>query len=231
MIRVIDIETTGTAPTTDAIIEIASVDLSKERDYIGICNPMQTFVSIGERSIPPAASAVHHILDEDLTSAPPLLEAIERFKGADVYVAHNAEFEQSFLKEHIGDAPWVCTFKCALRLWPGAEGHSNQALRYELGLARPFSTSRKDIHPHRASSDVVVTAAILVEAMQIAPWSQLLAWSKEPALHTRFGFGKHRGNRYDAHLDYCEWILTQRDMDPGVRFSAEYWLKKQREAA
>jgi hypothetical protein len=116
-------------------------------------------------------------------------------------------------------------------LWTDFPSHGNQALRYQLGLARPFSHPRKDIHPHRAASDVVVTAAILVEALQIAPWSQLMTWSEEPTLHTKFAFGKHRGDRYDAHLDYCEWILTQHEMDPGVRFSAEYWLNKRVEAA
>jgi len=48
------------------------------------------------RPIPPGASAVHHIVDEDVKNAPPLGDVIERFKGADFYVAHNAEFEQSF---------------------------------------------------------------------------------------------------------------------------------------
>lgn len=232
MIRVIDVETTGTDAASDAIIEIASVDLSKERDHIGIRNAMQTFVSLGGRLIPPAASAVHHILDEDLVDAPPLSDAIEQFKGADVYVAHNCEFEQSFLNAHLGDVPWLCTYKCALRLWPDSPSHSNQALRYQLGLARPFSTPRKDIHPHRASSDVIVTAAILVEAMQLAPWSQLMEWSAEPTLHTRFSFGKHRGERYDAvDPSYLEWMLGQATMDEGAKFSARYWLAQRREAA
>ena len=228
-VRIIDIETTGLDPNADAIIEIASVDLAKERDHIGVRNPLQTFVD-PNRPIPPASSAIHHIIDEDLTGAPRLSDAIDQFKGADVYVGHNCEFEQGFLREHLGDVPWLCTFKCALRLWPDFPSHGNQALRYQLGLARPLSHPRDTISPHRASSDVIVTAAILVEAMQLAQWGQLLTWSEEPALHTKFTFGKHRGNRYDAHLDYCEWIMTQQDMDVGVRFSAEYWLK-QRQAA
>lgn len=232
MIRVIDIETTGTDPDKDAIIEIASVDLDKQRDHIDIKNPMQTFVSIGERTIPPVASAVHHIIDEDLIGAPAFHEAIERFKGADAYVAHNAEFEQSFLREHLGDVRWLCTMKCALRIWPDFPSHGNQALRYQLGLARPFSTPRADIHPHRAASDVVVTAAILMEAMALAPWSQLLDWSAEPALHTRLSFGKYRGQRYDeVDPSYLEWMLGQASMDEGAKFSARYWLKKRSEAA
>ena len=44
MIRVIDIETTGTDPAADAIIEIASVDLLRGG---GITNPMDTLVRPG----------------------------------------------------------------------------------------------------------------------------------------------------------------------------------------
>ena len=58
-VRVIDIETTGIDPTTDAIIEIASVDMVRDG---GITNAMDTLVR-PTKSIPPGASAVHHIVD------------------------------------------------------------------------------------------------------------------------------------------------------------------------
>jgi Exonuclease len=91
LIRVIDIETTGLDPASDAIIEIASVDMVRDG---GITNAMDTLVRSG-RSIPPGASAIHHIIDEDLKDAPLLTEVIDRFKGADAYVAHNCGFENS----------------------------------------------------------------------------------------------------------------------------------------
>jgi DNA polymerase III epsilon subunit-like protein len=62
LIRVIDIETTGIDPATDAIIEIASVDMVRGG---GITNAMGTLVRPG-KPIPPGASAIHHIIDEDL---------------------------------------------------------------------------------------------------------------------------------------------------------------------
>jgi exodeoxyribonuclease X len=229
MLRVIDIETTGTDPTNSAIIEIASVDMVKGG---GITNPMQTFVSPG-RPIPPVASAVHHILDEDVANAPTLAEAIERFRGADAYIAHNADFERSFLAANGGDyLRWICTYKCALRIWPDAESHSNQALRYQLGLANPFGQPRESINPHRAASDVIVTAAIFEQMVALSSWGDLVRWSSEPALHTRFSFGKHRGARYDAvDPSYLEWMLGQSTMDEGAKFSARYWLAKRTEAA
>jgi Exonuclease len=85
LIRVIDIETTGIDPASDAIIEIASVDMVRGG---GITNAMGTLVRPG-KPIPPGASAIHHIIDDDLKDAPPLSEVIDRFKGADANVAHN----------------------------------------------------------------------------------------------------------------------------------------------
>jgi exodeoxyribonuclease X len=161
LIRVIDIETTGIDPATDAIIEIASVDMVRDG---GITNAMDTLVRPG-RPIPPGVSAVHHIVDEDVQNAPALAEVIDRFRGANYYVAHNCEFERSFFAaQGIELGPWICTYKYALRVWPEFDGHSNQELRYALGRATPFpGIDRSTISPHRAPFDVVVTAAIFEE--------------------------------------------------------------------
>ena len=45
--------------------------------------------------------------------------------------------------------------------------------------------------------DVVATAAIFEELIKRARWSELVQWSGEPAVHTRFHFGKYHGKRYD----------------------------------
>jgi exodeoxyribonuclease X len=227
-IRVIDIETTGLDPAMDAIVEIASVDvlsdwtIANQHEAI-VCPPVP---------IPPEASAVHHLMDEDVAGKPPLREVLELFEGADAYVAHNCAFEQSFLGDHLGRVTgreaWVCTYKCALRTWPDWPSHSNQALRYRLGLANPFGIARATLNPHRALADAIVTAAVFVEVMKLAKWPDLLRWSAEPALHTKLGFGKHKGQRYDAvPQDYLEWILRS-DLDEGVKFSARHWLDKKK---
>jgi exodeoxyribonuclease X len=226
LIRVIDIETTGLDPATSEIIEIASVDMVRGG---GITNAMDTLVR-PDRPIPPGASAVHHIVDEDVKNAPPLAEVIDRFKGADFYVAHNSDFEQSFFAANgIQLAPWICTYKCALRVWPELDGHSNQELRYALGRASPFpGFDRAAIAPHRAAFDVVITAAVFEELIKHARWSELVQWSSEPALHTRFHFGKYRGTRYDetAATDpsYLQWIVEKSELEEGIKHSARHWL-------
>jgi DNA polymerase III epsilon subunit-like protein len=75
------------------------------------------------------------------------------FAGVPIFAAQGIEL-----------GPWICTYKCALRVWPELEGHSNQELRYALGRATPFpGYERQLISPHRGAFDVVVTAAIFEE--------------------------------------------------------------------
>lgn len=228
-IRVIDIETTGIDATKDAIVEIASVDLTANGE---IKNPMGERVNPG-RPIPAVASAIHHIIDADVEGMPALADVFAKFDDADAYIAHNAKFEQSFFAAAglLVGKPWVCTYKCALRVWPDLVSHSNQALRYELGLIEPFGIPRLEIRPHGASSDVIVTGAVFVALMcvQGVKWSDLVRWSAEPALHTIFSFGKHRGQRYDAvPEDYLFWILDKSDLDADVKFSARQAIERKR---
>ena len=220
--RVIDTETTGVDPTVDKIVEVASVDLTRNG---GIANAMARRVHPGV-PIPPVASAVHHIIDADIANCDVIELAIEPFRGATVYIAHNAKFDQGFLAPHLGSVPWICTYKTALRVWPDAPGHSNQVLRYWRGHVTPFGRARSDIAPHEALSDVIVTAALAHELLKAAPYADLLKWSAEPALMTKIGFGKHFGKRFDeAPVDYLQWILKT-DFDEDVKFSARYWLDK-----
>jgi exodeoxyribonuclease X len=221
-IRCIDIETTGIDPATDAVLEIASVDLLREG---GITNQQETLVR-PTVPVPPEASAVHHLIDADFVNAPSLEDVIDRFKGADAYVAHNSDFERSFLGDYLGQATWICTYKCALRVWPELTSHSNQALRYTLGLVNPHGIDRHSLNPHRALADAIVTSAIFERLLKQASWSELVQWSSEPPLLTVFGFGMHRGQRFDqAPRDYLEWIADgQNDLREDVKFSARYWL-------
>ena len=235
-VTVIDLESTGLDPAVDAIIELAALDfasggagITNRREHL-ICPPVP---------VPPEASSVHHLIDEDLVGKPPLREVIEHYEGSCAYVAHNCSFERSFLEQHLGTSRktgqppvWICTYRIALRLYPEATSHSNQTLRYQLGLLNPFGIDRHSLVAHRAMSDVIVTAAIFAEMRKFATWSQMQLWSSEPPLETVIRFGKHKGTRYaEAPQDYLEWMLRQQDMDEGKRFSAEHWLNQRRAAA
>lgn len=224
VLRVLDIESTGTDPATCDIIEIASLDLVKGGSMV---NARSDLVATS-KPIPPEASAVHHILAEDLVGARDINEVLIEYADADWFVAHNADFERSFLGPHWPHAKWLCTYKCALRVWPSEPpGHSNQVLRYWLGIISPFGIDRKAIDPHRALSDCYVTGEIAHRLLAAAPFADLVKWSSEPPLHTKLGFGKHRGQRFDeAPADYLEWIRDKSEMDEGAKFSAAYWLER-----
>jgi DNA polymerase III epsilon subunit-like protein len=76
-LRCIDIETTGTDPSGDAIVEIASVDLQRDGT---IANFQETLVRPSV-AVPAVASAVHHLINADLANAPWLEAVIDRFKA------------------------------------------------------------------------------------------------------------------------------------------------------
>ena len=220
MLRVIDVETTGMSPADSYVIEIASIDLTKD----GIVNPMQTFVSLPEGvSVPANISAITHIIDDDIQGAPAFHEAIERFKGADFLVSHNSSFDSQF----IPFGPWICTYKCALRAWPDLEIHSNQGLRYALGLVAPFGIPREDIKPHRADSDVIVTAAIFHALLKKGvTFAQMKAWTAEPAHFPRLTFGKHRGTKWnDVPTDYLDWMANKAELEPDWKAAAQRELE------
>ena len=59
--------------------------------------------------------------------------------------AHRASFEQRHCTPDLtGSADWVCTWKCALRLWPDLPRFSNQMLRY---LRRPEGLEDASCYP------------------------------------------------------------------------------------
>lgn len=235
-LRVIDLETTGVDPMKDRVCEIASLDIAKVSDKYIATNVRQDLIN-PRMQIPTEASAVHHIIDADVADKPCLEKAIDpyiEYVGELVLVAHNADFEKSFLSVFVDDIPnhkWVCTYRCALRVWPDLPSHSNQFLRYHLGFADPFGIPRAQVDPHRALSDCYVTGSIFLALIQRAKFAQMVAWSAEPPLHTVLHFGKHRGKRFDAvPPEYLTWIIDKSELDEGVKFSAAHWLTRKNAA-
>lgn len=236
IIRVCDLETTGLAPP-ETPCEVGWVDLAGEGDMWSVvmpsaremlCNPL--------RPIPPETSAIHHIVNEDVEGAPfwpvALAECADKdgkMFRPDYLCAHNSRFEQLWFTDEItGGAKWICTFKCALRLWPDAPSHSNQALRYWLdpvGLDRAIAS-----RSHRALPDAYVTAFLLREMLREATVEQLVAWTREPALLTKIAFGKHRGKRWaEVDAGFLRWILTK-DFDEDVLLTARAELARRETA-
>lgn len=228
LVRVIDLETTGVEPT-DKVVEIAAWDLADDQ----VCHGWSSFINPGI-PIPPGLSAIHHIIDSDVASAGAWPDAAMRIiapdfrevdeQEVDAFAAHNAKFERQWVTDDLtGGKPWICTYRCALRVWPEAPGHGNQELRYWLKHDCDRSIARE---AHRAGPDAYVTAFHLRELLKRATFDDLVKWSGEPALLPRVTFGKHRGAAWnDVPRDYLEWILRQADMNEDVKFTARQTLE------
>ena len=227
-ITIVDVETTGLAPPDHAPCEIGWVELDTVDGGFAIGGGGTTLCHPG-RPIPPEASAVHHIIDADLgPDAPSWRVAMHMpLDGApDVLCAHNCRFERQWLTEEVtGGLPWICTYRCALRLWPEAPAHSNGTLRYWLQPAG-LDRARAGL-AHRAWPDAYVTAHLLRDMLAYAPVDRLIAWSAEPALLPRVGFGKYRGAPWSAITDpsYLHWLLGKgEEFDEDTRFTARHYL-------
>lgn len=229
MIRIVDVETTGVDPKEHRVIEVAAYDLNIEDGGITrvgshLCRP--------GRKIPPEASAVHHLTDADVEDAPPFAMIWNaHYAGAPIYAAHNCEFEQGYLPSPEG-VQWICTYKCALRRWPEAPGHSNQVLRYWLGLDNDPAFNRGLASlAHRAEPDAYVTAWILRRLLGAVP--DLVRQTTEPKHYAKINFGKHRGMLLsEIPADYLGWLRDGRhDMDADWRYCAKLELERRRARA
>ncbi len=201
-LRVIDLETTGQGFADGGVVEVGWQDVA--RDDAGRWalrgGPGAMLVNPGN-PVSPATSAIHHIIDEDVAGAPSWQNAAPGVLQPDeagrplALVAHRSAFEQRWcLPALSGRARWICTYKCALRLWPDAPTHSNQGLRY---WRRPAGLDRATGLPaHRAGPDAYVTAHHVRDMLAMVPVEQLLAWSAEPALLVRVPFGPYRGRSW-----------------------------------
>jgi len=227
-LRVIDLETTGRSFSDGGVVEVGWQDLTLDERGRWVLNgtPQAMLINPGQK-ISPETSAIHHIVDEDVAGAPRWHEAAEKILRLErpyrlaALAAHRAAFEQRWcLAALTRGTPWICTYKCALRLWPEAPTHSNQGLRY---WRRPEGLDRAAGLPaHRAGPDAYVTAHLLRDMLGMVSLDQLMAWSAEPALLPRVPYGPFRGRHWrdldDSALDRI--IRGQGGADADLVFSA-----------
>lgn len=225
----IDLETTGSRPPAHDVCEIGWQDVVLENEGRWLVNEERGALLVNPgRPIPPVTMAVHHIMDRDVAGAPFWRDAAPSILRPDggvlALAAHRASFEQRFCTPQLsGGARWICTWKCALRLWPGSPGFSNQVLRYwrlPQGLDRDVG-----LPVHRAMPDAYVTAHHLRDMLAAASIEQLLEWSDLPGLLPRVPAGTFRGRRWDE-LDDGTLKRFASDREEDVRYSAETEIRR-----
>ena len=135
-----DLETTGTLPGVDRIVEIGAVRMvNGEVDAVfsTLVDPLIP--------IPAGASRVNGISDEMVAGKPKveeLLGALTEFCGDDLMVAHNAAFDIGVLRAglaaHGRAVPrfrYLCTRDVARAAWPGEASYGLAAMAGKIGLA------------------------------------------------------------------------------------------------
>ncbi|WP_454654101.1 DNA polymerase III subunit epsilon [Bosea beijingensis] len=226
-VRVIDLETGGDGPHDVCEIGWQDVSLGADGRWEVTEERGALLVNPG-RAISADTMAVHHIRDQDVVGAPYWKDiapsVLKPEGGALALAAHRASFEQRYCRPRLSaGAQWICTWKCALRLWPDLPRFSNQMLRYQrkpAGLVHEIG-----LPAHRAMPDAYVTAHHLRDMLNEASLDQLIAWSAEPGLLPRVPTGPDRGKGWDQlSVSALAELSASRDAD--LRFSAQTELKR-----
>jgi exodeoxyribonuclease X len=229
---VTDVETTG-IEQADEVCEIAVV-----RSITGKSQQLHHSTIRPKVAMSLAARATHHITDEELKESPSIEEWLQNcawlWQGGAVFVAHNAIFDRQMLIQSGVPADLlprrtICTWRASLHLWPTAEKHSLQYLRYLRNLHIPGLNS--NLMAHRAAYDACVTVELLLNMLQCTTVDKLMEWSDPdvPVLLHKLTFGRHYGIPYEqlAKDDptYLVWMMGQ-EFDKDIRHTCTHWLRK-----
>lgn len=154
---VVDIETTGSFAGANGVTEIAIVihDGKKTIDFFeSLVNPHVPIPYFIQR-----LTGIDNEMVATAPSFPDIAEKIYDLLHDKVFVAHNVNFDYSFIKHHLHiagyalDTKKLCTVRLARKLLPGHGSYSLGKLTHKLGITH---TQR-----HRAGGDALATADLL----------------------------------------------------------------------
>ena len=186
---VVDVETTGGPPPNHRITEIAAVIVRGgeiEEVYETLVNP--------ERSIPPFVTRLTNISWDMVKNAPKFSAIVptllDKLEGH-VFVAHNAQFDWSFLSHEIQrtsgariTGEQLCTVRLARKLLPHLPRRSLDYVANYYGIE---ITQR-----HRAAGDALATAHCLLRMLKDAEDRGCTTWEDLDKLVRRRASRKKR---------------------------------------
>ncbi|GAB4369772.1 MAG: 3'-5' exonuclease [Acidobacteriota bacterium] len=232
-----DLETTGTDIANDRIVEIGIIrvePLGLRRSFRSLVNP--------ERPIPPEASAVHGIRDEDVRDQPTLAELADEihslFEDADLAGFNSTRFDLPLLAvemERIGRP-----LDLAGRRHVDAMAIFHLKEPRDLSAAYRFYCGKELENAHSALADVEATLEVLDAQLEryddlprdldglhrlcnpdgdrFLDVTRKIAWNDEG--EAVLAFGKHRGTPLRRlareQPDYVQWMLGK-DFSPQVK--------------
>lgn len=158
-----DLETTGTVPGVDQIVEIGAVrfiDGQPEAVFATLIDP--------KRPIPAGASAVNKIYDHMVAGKPTIdtvLQAFSEFCGNDILVAHNAPFDAQFLTADYKRFEFATPAGTILDTLPIARKVFTGLPNYKLGtLVQHLKIPTSDFH--RAEEDASYAGKLFLELVK-----------------------------------------------------------------
>lgn len=162
MYAIVDIETTGGHASANGITEIAIVLHDGEK----VIDRFETLLN-PQRHIPIYISALTGITNEMVEEAPVFSEVAARIYSLlenRIFVAHNVNFDYSFIKYHLAicgyelHAKKLCTVRLSRKVFPGM-------LSYSLGrLCKQLKVELRN--HHRAGGDADATAILFSMIIQ-----------------------------------------------------------------
>jgi DNA polymerase-3 subunit epsilon len=156
MYAIVDIETTGGYAAANGIIEI-SVQIF---DGENVIEQFETLINPGQQ-IPRYIEAFTGISNEMVQDAPrfeDIAEKVYTILQGNIFVAHNVNFDYSFIKNHLEfygyslNVKKLCTVRLARQIFPGLASYSLGKLCHSLEIVLK--------NRHRAGGDAAATVTL-----------------------------------------------------------------------
>lgn len=217
-----DLETTGTDIVSDRIVQLAALKLSPDNS-----EELKTQLVNPGRPIPPEATAVHHITDEDVVGKPAFRDLAPSlcgyFSGCDIAGFNSNRFDLPLLVEEFA--------RCGIRFpEPECKMIDVQVIYHKkeertLSAAFRFYCNRTLENAHNAESDVRATLEVFKRQVQRYPdigdtvedvhrfcnpevvvdFARYLTRNADGDII--FNFGRHKGKTILGEPDYARWML------------------------
>ena len=202
MYAIVDIETTGGHASANGITDIAIILHDGEKVY----HRFETLINPNQ-PIPVYIQALTGINNDMVKEAPTFAEVaaeIYELLHDKIFVAHNVNFDYSFVRHHLSAAGFdlqckkLCTVRLSRKIIPGYPSYSLGKLCYQLGID---NESR-----HRAMGDAFATATL---------FSLLLKNDKENHVQTSL-LTKSKEQVLPPHLP--KDVVQKLPQNPGVYY-------------
>jgi exodeoxyribonuclease X len=162
------------------------------------------------------ATAVHHILPEDLLDMPPSAQAKLDLPPAKFWVGHNIDFDWKALGSPAGPRR-ICTLALSRSLWPECDSHTLSAMVYFI-LGANATTRERLRNAHSATSDcsfVIDLLAAITHKTGVQDLQTMWELSEEARIPKVWTFGKFKDQPIAAaDRGYAMWCNRQPDFDP-----------------